>query len=143
MISRPIILLSGNNIATNQPLPGNSVDLGYAEEVTFIIDVQAINGAPTTASLKAKFQFCLPHVEGEQFVKERWFDLETVQVDNLIVDGADFPNPLADKTTTLPKTIQRTIKGFGYRTRVLLEPSFTGGTSPSFKITSVMIPKGS
>lgn len=70
--------------------PPNRIDWDWADEVSFILDVQSVQGAPTAWSLGAKFQFCMPDTTGAGYSAERWFDLQDVQIEKCIVEGVDW-----------------------------------------------------
>lgn len=55
-------------------------------------------------------------------------------VASILPDG-DFPGVLADQTLAAPRVITRKVAG-GSRTRLVLTPTFTGGTSPAFKVSA-------
>lgn len=137
-----------------QTQPPNRIDWDWADEVTFQIDVQSVQGTPTDWALTAKFQFCMSDTTGAGYSTERWFDLQTEQVAQCIVEqigwyGGASTAPtgaavgtIAKLGDTLPLTVQRTIRSFGARVRVLLVPTFTGGTSPTVTCSVLAIAKG-
>jgi hypothetical protein len=52
-----------------------------------------------------------------------------------LLPGGDFPGVLADQTLAAPRLVTRKVVG-GMRTRIVLTPTFTGGTTPSFKVSA-------
>lgn len=136
--------------------PPHPMEFGaYADEVTWILSVAGVTGAPTAWSLGAKFQYCLPHTTGNQYRNPVWFDLQPENVETNIIEGvgwyggANAP-PVdggygiiasnADFTGRV--TVQRTIKHTGLLHRVRFDLSMTGGTDPGALVTLVAIPKG-
>lgn len=137
------ILAAGESLTVATTFPAHRMNVGdYASEVTFIVDVQALNGAPTSASLAAKVQGVMPHTTGYEMLNERLFDLDAAQAAALTADGQDWPAAVATEGSAFPVTIQRTYKGFGKDLRLVLTPSFSGGTSPAFVVSVVMHTKG-
>lgn len=147
-----IITAAGDPIANIQPV--NPVEFGAeGNEVTFQISVAAVVGSPSAWSLGAKFQYCLPHSTGYQYSAPVWFDLDADNVETNVVEGVGFYGPgqqppvgggfgiIADQTSSLRVTVQRTIKHFGRSVRVMLDPQFTGGTNPGLKATVIAIVK--
>ncbi len=127
--------------------PINPVDLGAnSSEVSFVIACFGPQGSPTTWSLGAKFQFCLPHDNSFQHSRELWFDLDAANVAGCIVEQCGFAGPGETAPTdgsfgvvarngsgassSSPVIVQRTIRHFGLRVRVALDLQFTGGTDP-------------
>lgn len=153
------VLQANGPIAAIQP--PNPVEFGaYADEVTFIISVAGVTGAPTSWSLGAKFQYCLPHTTGYQYQNPRWFDLQPENVETNVVEGVGWyggnAQPPADGSygtlatsaegidfAANPRTVKRTVRHFGHYVRVSLNPTFTGGTNPGLLVSMVAIPKGS
>lgn len=137
-----------------QTQPPNRIDWDWADEVTFQVDVQSVQGSPTTWSLTAKFQFCMSDTTGAGYSTERWFDLQPEQVQKCIVEGVGWYGGAATAPTgvaagiiaqngdTLPITVQRTIRNFGARTRVLLVPTFADGTNPTVTCSVMAVAKG-
>jgi hypothetical protein len=136
MIGRPKILASGEVIAAATTYPENRLALGSEfSEVTWIVDVQAATGA---GNLVASMSGVLPHTTGQQYLNERLFALDAVQLANLTAEGEDWPNPLATNASAFPLTVQRTYIGFGNDLRLTLTP--TGGAT--FTVTVVVHGKG-
>lgn len=52
-----------------------------------------------------------------------------------ILPGGDFPRVLADQTLASPRLVTRKVAG-GQRTRLVLTPTFTGGTAPAFSVSA-------
>lgn len=113
-----------------------------ATEITFIIDVQAVTGSPTSGTITAKVQSVIPHTTGNQYLTERLFDLDAVQKVNLTAEGEDWPNPICTDLSSFPITVQRTYFGFGHDLKLVLTPAFVGGTSPGFTYSVVQVVKG-
>jgi len=137
-------------------LPSNLIEFGaYASRVTFIVSVVAVNGAPTTWSLGLKFQYGMPSSADFIYSSPRWFDLQSANVAANIVEGVGWGygshappadgsyGIIADQTdapsTAAPITVQRTVRDFGQRVRLALQPKFTGGTNPSINATILAI----
>lgn len=148
-------LLTTSGVPIPNAQPANVMDFGaYADELTWILGVDAVSGAPTAWSLGVKFQYCLPHTTSWQYENPRWFDLQAENVATNIVEGVGWYSgthtkpvdggfgTVADQTDTLPITVQRTVRAFGLRCRVVFDPQFTGGTNPGLKVNLVVVPKG-
>lgn len=150
--SPPQIILNAVNLGpsisgANNPANGGVIDLlpwhdwSWADELTFIVTVSAINGSPDGGNLVTRFQLGMPFVSGNQFSTNRLFDLDSDQVSKLIVEGTQWPNIAYNAST--PQTIQRTIRNFGPRCNLRLDASsLTNGTSPTFTISAVVVAKG-
>lgn len=106
--------------------------------------VESVNGAPSAASLACKFQVGMIVHDGlnigaETFSKQiPWVDV--VASDGFtghgLLDGA-WPTSLADQTLAADRLISRRYRAtaIGRLIRLVLTPSFTGGTSPNFRVT--------
>lgn len=79
--------------------PPNRIDWDWADEVSFILDVQSVQGSPAAWSLGAKFQFCMPDTTGAGYTAERWFDLQPEQIAKCIVEGVDWYGGVPGVTT--------------------------------------------
>jgi hypothetical protein len=142
ILGRSMILAAGEAVTTAKTYPQHRLGLGdFASEVTFIVDVQSLNGAPTAALLTATIQGVMPHTTGNQYVTERVFNLGTAQAAALTVEGEDWPT-VASEASSYPVTVQRTYRAFGKDLRLVLTPAFTGGTTPSFTVSVVAHAKG-
>jgi len=126
------------------------MDFSWADNLTFILTVTAATGAPTGGTLTAAFQLGNPHLgdaanqtQNFPFSDPNYVLLDTTQKTTLIADGEDWPNPIASYNSTFPVTVQRTIKNFGAMVNLQLNAStLTGGASPLFTISAVLIQKG-
>lgn len=149
---------SGSPISNIQPT--GPIDLGSnSDEVTFILACFGAKGAPTAWSLGAKFQYCLPSDDGYQYQRDVWFDLQPENIETNIVEGVGFyagahAKPagggfglIADESDTAssaaPIIVQRTIRHFGMRVRVVLDVQHTGGVTPGVYVDLGYFRKGS
>lgn len=138
-----MILASQETVAAAITYPAHRLHLGdWANEVTFVVDIQSLSGAPSTASLTASIQAVMPHTTGNQYLNERVFALDATQLTNLTAEGEDWPNPVCTQASSFPVTVQRTYIGFGKDLRLTLTPSFTGGSSPAFVLSVLAHGKG-
>lgn len=135
--------------------PPNPMDFGsYADELTWQIRVASVVGDPTAYSFRAKFQMCMPNTTGYQYEAPVWYDLGAPQVAKYIVEGegwySDGNEPptggnfglIASEPTPLPVGVQRTIRHFGLRCRLLLDLQMTGGTDPGLRVDINVHAKG-
>lgn len=144
MISVKNVLLSGqrdsNKTATVNPATLNfpENDARWADDVIYTIVVESVVGAPTTALLVAKFQVAqtttqgisggdFSHVTDNTYV---WAD----------VPSQDWPVTVGDKDSVNRVTVLR-IAG-GLRHRLVLTPTFTGGTAPAFVLSAECTTRG-
>ncbi|MDB5420659.1 MAG: hypothetical protein JWR59_606 [Brevundimonas sp.] len=145
------------NATVAVPLILPEIEVGSGDILHLGILIEALNGAPTAATLAAKFQVCPIEANANVLNAETdtaalpWFDVAAADglCGPLLLDG-DFPSPLADQTyvrtasggtTVYPagvKMFERRIRGgaLGRLIRCVLTPTFTGGTSPSWTITA-------
>jgi hypothetical protein len=135
---------------TNQMEPGTEFDV-----VTFMVAVMSVAGTPTTWSLGCKFQYCIPHTANSFKTYPVWFDLQPENVTTNVVEGvgwygAAHTKPvggasgiIAGSGDTLPIVVQRSIRYFGLRVRLMFDPQTTGGTNPAIKTSIWMHGKGS
>lgn len=144
-------LYNTNFLNTKDALTGSGTDYKSAEieamgakEVQWAILVESITGAPTTASLAAKFQVGAYEYGGYNIDYEPNADVVTWQdvaaadgfTGHLLLDGA-WPAPLADQTLSTRRFVVRRLRlAFPGLVRVVMTPTFTGGTSPAFNVTS-------
>lgn len=160
IISRQHILVSeGNDLKTTlSPVDVNQppypVDWTAYKELIWTLSVASVAGAPTAWSLGAKFQFAQPHSTGLRYQNPRWYDLQEENVFAHVLEGVGWyggahPQPIggasglvADQTDTLPITVSRTIVNHPAGVRMVLAPSFTGGTSPALHISLTVTGKG-
>lgn len=111
-----------------------------AEETLYKFALEALEGAPTTASFTVRFQIALRTsrgVMGQGLGEDNYTDKApiwvTINADthrDLLPDG-DWPTRLANQTTTLPLLIVRRIRG-GFSHRLAITPTYAGGTNPAF-----------
>lgn len=135
--------------------PPNPMDFGsYADALTWQVRIASVVGAPTSWSLRAKFQVCVPNTSGYQYEFPVWHDLDATQAARCIVEGVGWhtdgnPPPeggkfglIASETTPLPVMVQRTIRHFGLRCRLLFDLPMVGGTDPGLRIDVNVTAKG-
>ena len=155
MDAKTHILISGDETVTATEsdggtlltCPANQPEWGVTcDELLFEITVLAVNGSPSAWSLGVKFQRWVPTTKGMQYQYDSWVDLDAVALATDVkegvgwysgshADGGTGYGTIADNNDTLPITVKRTIGNFGLCARVVLLPSFTGGTSPSLSLS--------
>lgn len=124
------------------------------EEITFTLTVGKWVGADIERSLGAKFQFLQSDSAlGNQYAKPLWYDLDETMIANDIVEGKGWSGPgfdapldggfgtVADRTTTTPVTIKRTVRNFGRSVRVCFDRPAANTTSNGWSIGLTMIGK--
>lgn len=148
---------SANDQAQRCLWPANEVDLTGTRWIEFVLYLQSVAGTPTAASLTARFQKGVGQTTGNEWVAPKWADFTDYDVASRClsglgwggVDGATgtvYPRAL-DKT---PGTLHDTARNgasltLGYevrcrvieppdRLRVVLTPTFTGGSNPAYRI---------
>lgn len=144
MITKSFNLLNSATIKS-----GDSWDLtqwtsfSWADELTFIIDVQQTIGSPTAGLLLAKFQNRLPHKNGAiQYSTQRLVDLTPEDKAAMLVSG-DWPATLADYTLATTNTYFRTVRNFGPGVNLNLTTiGLAGGVTPGFQVTVDLVAKG-
>ena len=137
--------------------PSNLVDFGaYASQVTFIISIARVSGDPSAWSLGARFEYGMASTDGWIYSQPRWFTLQPENIATNVVEGVGWgrgPHQpptdggfgiIADQSDSLaePITVQRTVRHFGQRVRLRLDPKFTGGTDPAIHATVLAIAGG-
>lgn len=112
-----------------------------------IVTVESISGSPSTATITPKFQVWHSHVGGNQeevvlggagtSPVDSWFDITNANNPYLLPDGdwAAATNVAAAVLAT-PISVFKSLRG-GFPWRLSLAWAFTGGTSPSMKISAM------
>jgi hypothetical protein len=127
------------------------MDFSWADELTIILSILGTTGAPTGGTLTGAFLLGNPNtMDGGngtnstyQYSDPAYATLDSQQKWALIAEGEDWPNPICSYNSTFPVTVQRTIKDFGAMVDLVLSAStLTGGTTPTFTISGVLIQKG-
>lgn len=126
------------------------IDFSWADSLTYILTVTAVAGSPTGGTLTAAFQLGNPHIgdfgnstNNFPFSDPSYYVLDSAQKTTLIADGEDWPNPVASYNSSFPVSAQRTVRNFGAMCNLQLNASsLTGGSSPLFTISAVLIQKG-
>lgn len=142
-IAKQAILLNGVNLHNGTLNLTEWIDYSWAQELAFIIDIQQTTGSPAAGTVTAKFQKRVPHKTGAiQFNNQRLVDLSAEEKVAWIVEG-DFPVTLADFSLASPVTYQRSVRNFGAGVNLALTVAgLSGGTSPGFQITAIVVAKG-
>lgn len=150
VISKVSILLNQVNFGPSSTgaFNGGTVDLmpkadySWADELTYYVQVTAVNGSPTSGTLTGKFQFGIPaSANGQQFSSVTLFDLDTNQKASLITEGEDW-GTIASFGSSTPITVKRTIRGFGSICNLHLDAStLAGGTTPTFTVNVTLVAK--
>jgi hypothetical protein len=117
------------------------------DSAVVIVSVESISGSPSTATITPKFQIWHSHVGGNQeevilggagtSPLDSWFDITVAANPYLLPDGdwAATTNVAAAVLAT-PISVFKTIRG-GFPWRLNLAWAFTGGSSPSMKISAM------
>lgn len=112
-------------VAHQQPSPFTHAG-SWARRARFTVAVYGVAGAPSAWSLTAKAQDVLMHDGAEwRYQTRRWFDLPGESL-GVIADQ--------DTSLTTPVIVTHDVTNFGSDVRLLLAPTFTGGTSPSLSV---------
>lgn len=142
---------AGNPIDNVQP--SNYLDFSaYGDEVTWVLRIESVVGAPTAWSLGVRFEYAVEHTGANYgLISPTWVPYSNLDLGADCREGVGWyagahPAPadggfgiVADQTDTLPVTAKRTIKVSTLRHRVSLSPSFTGGTSPGINLDLLAI----
>lgn len=113
------------NAVVANAFPVAQFDWGFADECRWTVGVEQVLGSPTSFSLKPVLQFAVPHTTGQRLTRPRWYDVPLAQVEALTREGADFT-----AMTAAPSAQSRSLVGFGKWMRLVLKPTFVGGTDP-------------
>lgn len=138
----PTYLLKGPAalLETSCIQPEHPFDWGWATEAKWVLGVESVTGSPTTWSLAAKFEYCVPNLTGGRREEERWFEVDSTTLAVDVAEGINFNT--FTQADTLPATQKRTITNFGSYMRLHLYPTFTGGTSPGLYVSLTTETKG-
>jgi hypothetical protein len=148
------VLANGQTISGSAAVPLAEINGELASDVQYDVLVESVAGTPTTAKLQCKIQRWVDIGGGLEYeYGGQWVDMVdgTYQPFSLTATGtsnqaanirylnafsiADFASVLADQTLAAPRLVTRKVVG-GMRTRIVLTPTFTGGTTPSFKVSA-------
>ncbi len=120
------------------------IECNPGEVAIFEVLVESVSGGPSSASLAASIQ--LAPIEAKGYVLNQYTSGDQIQwqtptpsdtyLGHLLLDGA-FPSSLADHTLAAWRSVSRRIliPPIARLARMTLTPSFTGGTSPNFRVT--------
>lgn len=135
-------------IVTNQLAQGFSQAVSFNTSKTdrcewaryseYQVVIGAVAGAPSTATVLAKFQIWVPNTThaSEEDTTGTWFDLAPDTDPGVFPDGEDWPIRLADETTAAAVRWTRRISTTMPH-RLAFTLAFTGGTAPTFPITII------
>ena len=137
---------AGNPIDLVQP--PNRVEFGaYGDEVTWLLRVVSVSGAPTAWSLAARFEYAIEHTgASKQYTSPVWVPYSSLDLTADCREGVGLFGPgqtppadggygvIATEATTLPVAIKRTVRCSTLRHRVAFTLSMTGGTSPGLGV---------
>ncbi len=141
--------MNNNFLASNIKVPSafssSEIMVEPGEILSVSVMVESVSGAPTTASLAAKLQVAPIEYKGYSWntdsvsgTQRPWIDVAVgdTYLGHLLIDGA-FPASLADQNITTPRIVTRRFKvpPLAQIVRVVLTPTFSGGTSPEFRVT--------
>lgn len=122
------------------------VDFSWADELTFILTVTAVTGAPIAGTLTPSFMLGNPHVgdganqtTNYQFSDPNYVALDTAQKSALIAEGEDWTGIAFN--AAFPVTQQRTIRSFGAMVNLRLDAS-TLTSGAKFTVSGTLIQKG-
>lgn len=135
--------------------PANDGDFLGAKWIEFYFYLSSISGSPTTAKLVAKFQKAAASTNAIEWARAKWFDFEDYDVatrcpgglawGSSVVGGTSYPRARNHEPGTLHNSEESGSQTLAYmvnarleppfgKTRVQLIPTFTGGTSPAYKV---------
>lgn len=137
---------SGNPIDLVQP--SNRLEFGaYGDEVTWLLRVVSVSGAPTAWSLGARFEYCIEHTGAtKQYTAPVWVPYAAI---DLAADCREGVGPfgagqvpgaegdygvIATEASTLPVAVKRTMQCSTLRHRMAFSLSMTGGTNPGLSV---------
>lgn len=142
-ITKTSILLNSANIQNGVVLNLTEwVDYSWADELTFIIDVQQTLNNPTAGTLLAKFQKRVPHKNGAiQYNNQRLVDLSPEEQAGMLPLGG-WPAKLADYTLATQLSYQRTATNFGPGLNLCIYTAGLVGTGAGFQTTALVVAKG-
>lgn len=103
----------------------------WCDDTIYTIVVQSVVGAPTTATLTARFQIAQPTTAGQQG-GSNYVDTVYVWAD-APSDSGQWPVVIADQTAVNVVKTFRIAGGISHR--LVLDTAFTGGTTPAFVLT--------
>lgn len=133
------VLLSGQCSPRNIAVDVNPVPFYFPEhrawwctDTVYTIVVEAVLGAPTTASLTARFQVAQPTSQG-LVGSSNYVDTLYIWAD-MPSDNGDWPVKVGDETSVNRMTVLRVAGGISHR--LVLDPAFTGGASGTADTTS-------
>ncbi len=144
---RLVPLLSGYSTA-NMTSPFLSPELPRnLRDALVVVTVEALTGAPSTATVSPRFQVWHSHVGGHQdevilggsgaSPVDTWFDIAAVTNPSLLPDG-DWPVGLDVSGAVLATpvaTFRRIDGGFPWRLRIAW--ALTGGSSPAMSLSAI------
>lgn len=112
-------------VAHQQPSPFTHAG-SWARRARFTVAVYAVAGAPSAWSLSAKAQDVLMH-DGStwRYQSRRWFDLPDHDLGVIATQASSLTSPVL---------VTHEVTDFGSDVRLLLAPTFTGGTNPSLSV---------
>jgi hypothetical protein len=144
---RAVPILSGYS-SSNMTSPYQSPEMPRnLDSALVIVTVESISGSPSTATITPKFQVWHSHVGGNQeevilggagtSPLDSWFDIAVAANPYMLPDG-DWASATDVKAAVLatPISVFKTLRG-GFPWRLSLAWAFTGGTSPSMKISAM------
>lgn len=128
--------------------PSNRLEFGaYGDEVTWVVRVESVSGAPSAWSLGMRFEYAVEHTgSAYQYLTPEWVTYTALDLSADCREGVGWFGPgqtppgdgaygiVATEASSLPVTVKRTVKCSTLRHRVRLDPAFTGGTSPGLNI---------
>ncbi|NLP82573.1 hypothetical protein HF576_01805 [Microbacterium sp. CFH 90308] len=112
--------------------PVSQFDWGFSDECRWTVGVEQVLGAPTSWQLKPVLQFAVMHTTGQRLTKPRWYDVPLDQVEALTREGADFA-----MMSAAPSAQSRSLVGYGKWMRIVLKPTFEGGTDPRLLVALI------
>lgn len=115
--------------------------------VEWIVIVQSLQGAPTTARFNLGFEMGVTTSFGNEQpqaspgtynfsytdARPYWQSFRATDYPDLLPDG-EWPEDMATQATSLPLMVKRRVRG-GFRHRLRVTTFYSGGTSPAFLLT--------
>ena len=140
-----------NFIYTKHPLAAGThyscpIETWHAEEMTVQFSAEGLTGSPTTANITTKFQISPLEYGGFNLDWEpngnqrNWFDVTAADANLGGLLETDWPATIANETLVSPVIVTRSINlKIPALVRIKTDITFTGGTTPSFDVSAMML----
>lgn len=130
--------------ASGVAVPTSDIECNPGEVAFFEVLVESVSGGPSAAALACACQIAPINAKGYNINsypssdQQQWQTVTAADgfTGHLLLDGA-WPTSLADQTLSVWRSVSRRllIPPIGRQARLNLTPTFTGGSSPSFRVT--------